>query len=226
MSSVKIEIPLTLRDVTLGQYQDYLSDIEKYGEDTDELYRSMVHRFTNVPREDVDQVSAKDTLFIANQIIHLIKNRNDRLVRIWDAGDFEFGFIPDLEESTFGEWCDIDTYLKDVQDHHRVMAVMYRPIKHKKFDKRIGEHRYNVAPYKTTKEFAEAMREIPLDIYFGAMDFFDVLGRELLQAIPSYLEDQIASQEVVQRLRILAASGAGTEAITRLAKETYEDSTK
>jgi hypothetical protein len=54
----------------------------------------------------------------------------------------EYGFIPNLDDMSFGEYVDLDTYLGDWQNIHRAMAVLYRPIREKR-----GE-RYNIVPYE------------------------------------------------------------------------------
>ena len=37
----------------------------------------------------------------------------------------EYGFIPNLDDMSFGEYVDLDTYIGDWQNIHRAMAVLY-----------------------------------------------------------------------------------------------------
>ena len=53
----------------------------------------------------------------------------------------EYGFIPDLNELSFGEYIDLDTYLGDWENIHTAMNVLYRPINSKKGD------RYTIQEY-------------------------------------------------------------------------------
>ena len=49
--------------------------------------------------------------------------------------------FPDLDELSFGEYIDLDTYLGDWENIHDAMNVLYRPINSKKGD------RYTIQEY-------------------------------------------------------------------------------
>ena len=40
----------------------------------------------------------------------------------------EFGFVPKLDELSFGEFIDLDKYLQDWDSMHKAMAVLFRPV--------------------------------------------------------------------------------------------------
>ena len=56
-----------------------------------------------------------------------------------DGASIDFGFIPDLENMTFGEYVDLDNFITDWQSMHKAMAVLYRPITFEKNDKYLIE---------------------------------------------------------------------------------------
>ncbi len=102
------------------------------------------------------------------------------LTLAFNLNGVEYGFIPDLEDITFDELVDMDTYLPEVKDHHKLMAILYRPIyKHK-------DGKYRLVDYIGTGKRADIMLELPLNIYLGAIHFFEDLGKDLQIAGPSY----------------------------------------
>ena len=61
----------------------------------------------------------------------------------------EFGFIPSLEDITYGEFVDLDSYLTDTKNLHRTMAVLYRPVIQK------AGKRYDIEPYESATKYCD-----------------------------------------------------------------------
>jgi hypothetical protein len=40
----------------------------------------------------------------------------------------EFGFIPNLDDMTAGEFADLDDYFQNAETWHKMLAVLYRPV--------------------------------------------------------------------------------------------------
>lgn len=220
---LKLNIPGSLSSITLGEYQEFLNDVEEYRGNEIELNKSLISIFCNVPRKTVELFSGSQITEVTTMLYGILNKKDHKLIRISNIEDIEFGFIPDLEEATFGEWTDIDSYLGDHNQWHRLAAVLFRPTTVKRFDKKLQEYRYDIVPYVNTKQYAEAMRLLPLDVFLGAYTFFSNIGIELLKTIPSYLETQIASKEVQQLLQDLQENGDGLGFTTASLKETLED---
>ena len=87
----------------------------------------------------------------------------------------DYGFIPDLENISFGEYVDLDTFMGDNDNLHRAMNVLYRPI-----DLKQGQ-RYTLKEYDP--DINEEAKNYPLDACFGAMVFFYDLGKDLSTVI-------------------------------------------
>jgi hypothetical protein len=136
----------------------------------------------------------------------------------------EFGFIPDLENITFGEYVDLDNYLANWDDFHKAMAVMYRPVTKSKKDK------YQIFPYTGANEFCEAMKFAPMDVAIGASVFFWTLGNELLNATLNYLEtetNKMTKEETITAYEVSSEkNGVGIQASTELLKATLRNLTK
>ena len=123
------------------------------------------------------------------------------------------GFVPKLDDITLGEYVDIETNITDWQKMHKAMAVLYRPVNFKAKDK------YGIAPYKVNEEVQELMKEMPLDVAISSMVFFYSLGKELLGAIPKYLEQHLKKEDMQQLEMHLEKNGVGINQFMHSLKE-------
>jgi hypothetical protein len=85
--------------------------------------------------------------------------------------DIEFGFVPDLDELSLGEYIDLDNNVSKWEQMHIAMNVLYRPIKNSKVGK------YNIEEYDINDP--EKMKDMPLGAAIGSVFFFLNLGLEL-----------------------------------------------
>jgi hypothetical protein len=147
-------------------------------------------------------------------------NQEHKLIQRFKLGGTEFGFIPNLEDMTFGEYTDLDTYITDWDMMHRAMAVLFRPIK-----KNGLNGTYEIEDYNGTITYGEVMKYAPLDVCLGATVFFYRLGNALLNATIVYLE----KDPEVQNILLQGNSGKDGDGIVQsmlLLKETLQDLTK
>ena len=92
-----------------------------------------------------------------------------------------YGFIPDWENFSAGEWIDMETYTKDFwQTAHKAMSILYRPL-----DRKWGDT-YTIQEY-TAKEDAEVFKDMPAPLVAGALLFFWTTERALLTSLQSSL---------------------------------------
>ncbi len=110
----------------------------------------------------------------------------------------EYGFVPDWDEISAGEWLDMETYTADFwKTPHKAMSILYRPLERKWGD------RYSIKPY-TAKEDADVFLDMPAPLVAGALLFFWSTEKKLLNALQSSLIQK--TQEVTSLLQ----SGGGT----------------
>lgn len=211
MKKVQIKIPASLSDVTLGQYQEYIEVIKNYDEqeDASEVQKDIISIICMVDRDLIGQMPGNQVVETIGHVMTLMSTVKDPapLINIINLGGLEYGFEPDLEDTSFDVWTDTDTYLKDAKDYHRLMAVVYRKVKIRK------KNRYDIEEYETTGERAEIMKLMPLSYFIGAYSFFLSLGIELLESIPSCLESQAASQDYKDLLVALQKNMDGIDVI-------------
>ena len=140
-------------------------------------------------------------------------NQKPPLVKEFTMKGVEYGFIPKLEDMTFGEYVDLDTYIGDYENIHRAMAVLYRPITQKYNDK------YLIEEYKG--EDNQIMKDMPMDAVLSSILFFYHLGIDLSKAMLNSLEDQ-ENKDLVQQLT-LEKNGDGINQFSDSLKEILED---
>jgi hypothetical protein len=211
---IELTIPTTLNDIKLAQYQKFLS-IAKDNEESEFLQQKMVQIFCGIDLKDVAQIRYKDVAEITANINNLFTKEN-KLIQRFKMGGVEFGFIPNLDEMSTGEYMDLDNYITDWNTMHNAMAVLYRPITNKVGDK------YRIEEYKGSITYADVMRHAPLDVVLGAMVFFYNLGNDLLKSTINYLETNTEVQNILNKHN-LENVGDGIQVSMLLLKETLED---
>ena len=176
---VEVYIPDTLSEITLGQYQKYLK-IQSENEDENFLAMKMIEIFCGLRGDTIMAMKAKsikDITLILTQMF----NEKPQLVKEFKMNGMTYGFIPKLEDMSFGEYIDLDTYIGDMDNIHRAMNVLYRPIKQK------YQGKYLIEDY--TGDDPEKMKDMPMDAVLSSILFFYNLGMDLSKAMLNSLED-------------------------------------
>jgi hypothetical protein len=139
-------------------------------------------------------------------------NEKPQLVKEFKLNGKTYAFIPKLEDMSFGEYIDLDTYIGDMDNLHRAMNVLYRPIKQKYKD------RYLIEDY--TGDDPEVMKSMPMDAVLSSILFFYNLGMDLSKAMLNFLEEE--EMDLVQQ-QILEESGDGINQFSDSLKEILDD---
>jgi len=219
---VEITIPSSISEIPLMNYQKFLK-VQKNSNDEEFIAQKMIEIFCGIELKEVVKMkltSINDLVLHFNQIFSVKPKFQPR----FKIGNMEYGFIPDLENISFGEYVDLDNYLSNWDDYNKAMAVMYRPITETRKEK------YNILEYNGASEFSEAMKYAPMDIAIGASVFFWTLGSELLTATLNYLKTETKKmtqeQATLAQELSLEKNGVGIQAYTDLLKETLQNMTK
>jgi hypothetical protein len=206
---VKLNIPTTLNEITLGQYQEFDSlDLKN---DAD-VQLKMIEIFCKVPSVVVRNMKATDIVEICN-IINAMFETKHQLINTFKLGKQEYGFIPSLEDMTFGEYVDLDTFIGEPENLHRAMNVLYRPI-----DLRKG-NRYTLKEY--IPDNSKDAKNYPLDAVLGAMVFFYSLGKDLSLVMMNSLDTR--NEETLAQHLASLPSGDGTIQSMHSLKEILQD---
>ena len=175
---VTIKLPESARELTVEQYQKFLK-VE--GDETFMTLKAL-ELFANIPLKVAYAMKADDILDISQHILSIVGG-NHPLVRRLSFRGQEYGFVPNLEEMSFGEYIDLDTYLSDMDMLHKTVGVLYRPITNAK-----GEY-YEIEPYTGTDGYSD----FPLDVALGATLFFYRLSNKLLKDTQTSSEQEMTN---------------------------------
>ena len=213
---LEISIPTELKEIKLAQYQAFLK-IAKDNEDAEFLHQKMVQTFCGIDLKEVAEIRYKDVVEITNSLGKMFDVKNHKFINKFKLGGVEFGFIPNLDDMTFGEYTDLDTYITDWEQMHKAMAVLYRPI-----TKTGLNDTYDIEKYNGSITYSDVMKHAPLDVVFGANVFFYTLGNELLKSTLTYLEKDKEIQTILQQHN-LEKDGDGIVQSMLFLKETLQD---
>jgi len=219
---IQIEVPTSLEDITLGQYQRYMKIVDQNESDdaADFVNKKLVEIFCNVNLNEVDSIPLVDFNRILEILSEAFKEKFS-LIRHFELGGVEFGFIPKLDDMSLGEYVDVEATISDWQNIHKAMAVLYRPVNAKIKDK------YTIAPYKPNEDIQQWMKEMPLSAVMSCMVFFYDLGTELSTASLVYLERLMKKEENNSQLQeALEKNGVGISQFMDSLKETSQSLTK
>ena len=213
---IQVKVPTSLNEIPLKHYVDFLN-VQKGSNDEEFIAQKMIEIFCGIRLADV----AKIKLTSLNEMVLHFTNlfsAKPEFKQTFKIGDIEFGFIPNLEEISFGEYVDLENHLQSWETYNKAMAVMYRPIKTRSKDK------YELHEYTPSKDHQELMQFAPLDVCIAASVFFYNLGSELLTATLNYLEknlkkDKSLSTTLVKQLN-LPSDGDGIKAYMDSLRET------
>ena len=213
--NITINIPEALNEVTLKQYQKWLKISD--GKEMDNfLQQKMIEIFCDIPLKSVLQIKATDINQICEDITKLFQ-QEPKFINRFTLNNKEFGFIPKLDDMTFGEYVDLDTYLADWEIMHKAIGVLFRPITFSKKEK------YLVEDYESSDKYD--MTNTTLDIVFGSLVFFYNLRNELQNHILNYLATQ-EEVELPQHLRDSLQNGVGINPSMVSLMETFSNTMK
>jgi hypothetical protein len=214
---LELTIPTQLSEIKLAQYQAFLK-IAETNEDSEFLHQKMVQYFCGVDLRDIANIKHKQVMEITASINEMFKVSH-KLIPRFKMGGVEFGFIPNLEDMTQGEFVDLDTYISDWQEMHKAMAVLFRPITKKVNDK------YQIEDYNGSITYSEVMKHAPIDVVLGATVFFYHLGNELMNSTLTYLEGNPQIQSLMSKHN--SENGGDGIALSMLSlRETLDDLVK
>jgi len=195
---IEINVPTSLNEVTLGQYQKYLK-IAENNSDGNFLDAKMIEIFCGIPLSDSYKLKMSSASAIVDILSELI-NQTPKHTERFEMNGIEYGFIPDLDEMSLGEYIDLDNNVSSWEQMHLAMNVLYRPIKTSKLGK------YNIEEYDVKNP--ESMKDMPLGAAIGSVFFFYNLGIELSKHIVLYSNNQ-QEMEDIQGQQISEKNGVG-----------------
>ena len=208
---LELIVPTSLKDIPLKSYQTFVK-MRETSNDEDFVAQKMIEIFCGIELKDVVKMRLTDVnelLVSFNQIF----NEKPKFQPRFNLHGIEYGFIPKLEDLTLEEFTNLEQLMKSWDTFHMALAVMYRPVKLE------VKGKYEIHDYFYSEDMGEIFKLCPLDIALSARVFFWNLAKELLNAIPSFLERELKNNPSLTKELNSENSGGGIRSIMHLLEE-------
>ena len=193
-------------DVTL---EKWLKLIDFHSGSKSSEAEETIAALSDIPKKLIKQLELKDVAVIMSKVAELQQKQDSSLKRIIEVEGKEYGFHPDLQSITLGEYADIETFIKnDIEKHlPELMAILYRPITEK------GENGvYTIQAYDGNIRIrTEQMKKMKAEQVQSALVFFYHFVNVLLKTLPSYLMERLKEMKMQLQQNHSQKNGVGLE---------------
>ena len=172
-------------DVTLEKWLK-LIDLET-GSKTKEAEETIA-ALSTIPKKLIKELALKDVAILMSKIAEMQSKQNNSFKKIIEIEGKEYGFCPDLDSITLGEYADLEHYINLGIEKYmpEIMAILHREITEKE------NNAYTIAPYRGNLTIrAEKMKKMSAEQVQASLVFFWGLGRKLLEILPLFLMEQL-----------------------------------
>tara|TARA_R110000787_G_scaffold159055_3_gene272854 strand:- start:1050 stop:1652 length:603 start_codon:yes stop_codon:yes gene_type:complete len=173
-------------DVTLESWMK-LTEFHE-GTKSDEALGT-IGELSNIPKDLIKQLELKDVAAILAKVSELQEGQNSSLKRIIEIEGKRYGFHPDFESITLGEYADIESFIKDDIEKHlpELMAVLYRPLVEE-----TESGVYVIEAYDGNISIrSEEMKKMSAEQVQSALVFFYDFAKEFVPIMQSYLTETL-----------------------------------
>jgi hypothetical protein len=164
---------------------------------------------SDIPKDLISQLELKDVALIMSKISELQGEQDSSLKKIIEIEGKRYGFMPDLDSISLGEYADLEQYMKMGSEKHlpEIMAVLYRPVI-EETDSGI----YTIEAYDGNINIrAEEMKKMSAEQVQSALVFFYLLGSVFALTLESYSTSLLKEMKTQSPQNPLPTSGHGSE---------------
>jgi len=192
-------------DVTLEKWLK-LIDFQA-GSKTKEA-KETIAALSDIPKQLIKELSIKDVAVIMSRIAELQQQQDSSLKKTVKINGIKYGFHPDLDSITLGEYADIETLIKNGIETNmpEMMAILFRPIILEK------NGVYSIDAYDgDIRMRTEEMKQMSAEQVQAALFFFYNSGKKLSMILQSYSMDLLKEMNQQLPQNPLPKSGTGSE---------------
>lgn len=163
---------------------------------------------SDIPKQIIKQLPLRDVSIILSKVAEMQSKSNTELVKRITIDEVEYGFHPNLDDITLGEYADIETLIKDdLEDSLAdIMAILFRPITSTMNDA------YAIESYNGDIAIRrEQMRKMSGEQVQNALVFFWTFGKQFLKIMESSLTEQMSEIMKETLMDPLQKDGVGLE---------------
>ena len=166
-----------------------------------------IAELSNIPKDLITQLELRDIAVMMGSISELQAEQDSSLKRIIEIEGKRYGFHPNLDEITLGEYADLEQFIKLGIEKHlpEIVAVLYRPI--------VEENNgvYTIAAYDGDISIrAEEMKKMSAEQVQSALVFFYHFVSVLLMTSQSSLTTRLKEMKMQLPQNPLARNGHGS----------------
>ena len=167
-----------------------------------------ITELSNIPKELLKQLELKHIVLMLEKLSYLQNQEDTTLKNIIEIDGVRYGFHPDFDEMTLGEYADIESFIKSGAEKHlpEIMAILYRPIKEE------IDGVYTIEAYDgNIKIRTEIMRKMSATQVHSALVFFYHFSNVLLTTLQLSLIQVLQGMKTQLQVNPLPTSGVGSE---------------
>jgi hypothetical protein len=198
---MKVIIPQDLNEITLKQMIK-LADIEKLEIDEVEKAKEVIKLLVDkVDDSNINRIKVLDLLAMYKKLCAMT-NTETSLIKLVSIEGVKYGFNPDIQSISTGEFMDIDMLCKDLDKNlHMIMAILYRKVTTE------GEGKYLIEEYdaKIDERANLFLNKMPASVAQSCLVFFYRLGGGCLSDTMVSLQEE----EKANQVQTLESDGVG-----------------
>ena len=180
-------LPQSWSEVSVVQFQSLMVIMEDEDLNDLEIKIRSISALTGCSIGSISKASMSNLNAVYDSLTALtVDMPNKGLRNVIEIDGIEYGLIPNMDDLTFGEFADIDTWMQDgYRNLVDILSVLYRPVVKRKGD------RYKIEEYDLESRALRAdifSQSMSIDSVYGAMVFFYNIVDKLLETMPSSLE--------------------------------------
>ena len=194
---MKLIIPEDLNEISLGQMME-LGQLDK--QEVDEVIKAkniIKLLVKNVDDSNIDKIKIADVLVLYKKLCAMTNVQTKLIKRVSLEGK-KYGFNPDLNSISTGEFMDIDHLCKELDKNlHLIMAILYREVTKE------GEGKYTIEKYNgEIQERADLFKKkMPASVAQSCLVFFYNLGSSYLSNTLESLKEDNQIKKVLSLVR-------------------------
>ena len=130
---ITINCPKSWAEVSLGEYLEFYRGIKPYigtEEYVEKIPLFAVFNFTDITEDEYRELPESTLTEIQHTLLTLLTKTDLPLVKSFEVENTKYGFIPSLDDMSYGEYLDLISYTKkDIWSNiPTIMSILYRPI--------------------------------------------------------------------------------------------------
>lgn len=180
--------------ISIRKYQQLQKDIKTISKTPADILAFYLDK----PVDEVKKYPKEPVKLMINYLTNQMQEKKDVIIhRTFEHEGIKYGLENDWGKLSWGAWQDFEILSAEntEQNIHHIMAILYRPIIKEKGDK------YTIKEYEPNDiiERAEIFKDIPVDYWFGASNFFLRIAELYTLDIKNSLESMKKINKIILR---------------------------